>query len=476
MPANEFVLGSNATNANILNAIRTDASVQYQQRIPAATQGNIQDTVAKLWEFRPFMNEFVDALVNRIGDVIIRSKVWNNPLAQFKRGQMYYGDTIQDVYVDLLKAKRYDPNVDYEDVFKTNKPNIEANYHRLNRQDMYEVTVNEALLNRAFVNEYGVQSLVSQILETPYQSDYWDEYLIMKNLLREYANQGWFSTVQVPDVLSTTTREDRLDAAARLTEAIRSMAGRLRFRNNNWNAQGVSTFTNAEDLVLFATPDIIAALDVNLIAFAFNVSAADMPMRVVEIDDFGIDGCQAILVDRDWFVCADTLIQFESIRNPKQLSWNYWLHHWGIYSASLFCNAVMFTSDEGMGIVVPDIEVTSIDLALQAPAVDVERGSSVRIMAAVNGTVDPEMVGYTVPLGIRFAITGTSGEPVAQRTRVDAEGVLHVAWNELNTEFTITATSSYINPKLSLADQAIVEQTITVPVVGAINPIEEPAS
>ena len=38
----------NATNAQILNAIRTDASFAYQQRIPAATQGDITETVNNL--------------------------------------------------------------------------------------------------------------------------------------------------------------------------------------------------------------------------------------------------------------------------------------------------------------------------------------------------------------------------------------------------------------------------------------------
>ena len=117
-----------ATNAQILNAIRTDASFAYQQRIPAATQGDITETVNNLLEYRPMMNEFIDALVNRIGDVVIKSKVWTNPLAQFKRGMMQYGETIEELATTLIQAKRYDPNKCYDDVFKCNPPDVMSNF------------------------------------------------------------------------------------------------------------------------------------------------------------------------------------------------------------------------------------------------------------------------------------------------------------------------------------------------------------
>ena len=145
-----------ATNAQILNAIRNDASLAYQQRIPAATQGDITSTVENLMYYRPMMNEFIDALVNRIGDVVIKSKTWTNPLAQFKRGMMQYGETIEELATTLIQAKRYDPNKCYDDVFACNPPDVMSNFHSINRQDMYEITINDMLLRRAFLTDYGL--------------------------------------------------------------------------------------------------------------------------------------------------------------------------------------------------------------------------------------------------------------------------------------------------------------------------------
>lgn len=462
-----------ATNAQILNAIRTDASFAYQQRIPAATQGDITDTVNNLLEYRPMMNEFIDALVNRIGDVVIKSKVWTNPLAQFKRGMMQYGETIEELATTLLEAKRYDPNKCYDDVFKCNPPDVMSNFHSINRQDYYELTVNDMLLRRAFLTDYGLQDLVGRIMETPYTSDYWDEYLIMRNLFAEYARIDGFYKVQVPDAAGATTREEKQDRAMAITEAVRAMAGKMRFLSGQYNAAGAPTFTNPDDLVLFATPEFIAMLDVNVIAFAFNASAANLDVRVVPVDDFGIDGCQAILCDRDFFMCADTLIDFESIRNPKAISWNYWLHHHGIYSVSRFVNAVMFTTEAGTSTTVPAIKTTgvTVDYATKADGTKPEFaavGDKTRLVATVAGTVTPETEGYEVPQGVTWAITAIDtgvkdGAPhLKMGTFIDAEGVLHVDPEETVKNVTITATSTYIDPSVSMGSQVYQSGTLVV--------------
>jgi len=361
--AENYDYSLNATNAQIMDAIRLDASLAYQQRVPAATQGDITSSIESLTSYKPALNEFVDALINRIGDVIIKSKIWNNPLAQFKRGMMQYGETIEEVYVNILEAKRFDPNVSYEDVFKVSPPDVRSNFHTINRQDRYDVTLNERLLRRAFLTEYGLQDLVGRVLETPYTSDYYDEYLIMKNLFKEYNDNDYFWKIQVPDISTAVTQDDTDSMARKITTAIRAQAGKMRFMSANWNTAGVTTHTPPEDLVLFVTPEVSAVLDVNVIAYAFNVNAANLPMRVVEVDDFGIDGCVAILADRDFFVAADTLISFESIYNPKGLAWNYFLHHWGVYSVSRFVNAVMFTTQQGSSITVPNISVTGMSIS-----------------------------------------------------------------------------------------------------------------
>ena len=471
--ATKSVQRLDATNYQILEAIRTDASFQYQQRVPAATQGDITSTIQALTNFRPLMNEFLDALVNRIGSVVYKGKTWTNPLAIFKRGMLQYGDTIEEIATTMLQAKRYDPNKCYDDVFKCSRPEILSNFHSINRQDYYEVTINDMLLKRAFTEEYGLQELVSRILETPYTSDNWDEYLIMRNLFAEYEKADGFYKIQVPDAMGATTRAEKQDRAMAITEAVRSMAMKLNFMSGTYNAAHVPTRTTKDELCLFATPDFIAMLDVNVLSFAFHMDKADFDIRVIPVDDFGIDGAQAILVDRDFFLCADTLIDFESIRNPKAISWNYWLHHHGIYSVSRFVNAVMFTTEAGSSVQIPAITTSGCTVAI-AELEDgttpeyANKGGELRLIATVAGKVTPETAGYSVPQGVVWTISGqgksstATAHPLSMGTFVDAEGVLHVDINEKNTDIEVTATSTYVDPTKPVSGQTFQSGKINV--------------
>ena len=83
---NSSTLTSNGVN--ILNAIRSNASDTYRQRIPVATQDNIRDIGNAMMQFQATQNEFLNALVNRIARVIITSKSYQNPLQMFKKGMM----------------------------------------------------------------------------------------------------------------------------------------------------------------------------------------------------------------------------------------------------------------------------------------------------------------------------------------------------------------------------------------------------
>lgn len=453
-----------ASNAEIVRAIWTDASQEYQHRIPAADQGDITQTIERLFDndYKPQLNEFVDALVNRIGRVVFQSKVWKNPLGVFKKGMMEYGDTVEEIAFGIIKAKRYDPNNCETDVFACSPPPIYANYHTINRQDRYDLSINRQMLRRAFVDDYGLQSTLDGALNIPYNSDEYDEYLIMRNLIAEYARVDGFYKVQVPAL----TDENAESAAKAITTKVRGLAGRLKFFSGMYNPSGVPTFSRPNELIFIGTPEFLAALDVNVIAQAFNVSAADLTVRFVEVDDLGIDGAQGILCDENFFMCLDTLIEFADIYNPKGLTWNYFLHHHGIYSVSRFVNAILFTTEAGTVTTVPSIEVTGVNVTIapvngSVPAF-ASLGGSLRLNAEVTGTITPATDGYTIPQGVTWSLTGTSGKPLSQRTYIDAEGVLHVAGDETNTQVTASATTTYINPKKPMSEQEYQTATLDI--------------
>lgn len=451
-----------ATNAQILDAIRNESGNEYQQRIPASTQGDISRAVAELQTYRPLMNQFVDALMNRIGSVVIQNRIWDNPLAQFKRGMLNYGDTIEETYTNLLKAQRFDPNTSHEDVFKKSKPDVKSAFHTIGRQDQYPVTIEDKMLRRAFLDETGLQTMVGTILQAPYNSDYYDEYLIMRNLLTEFAKNQQFYKVQIPNILTSTNLEKDMKFAVR---EMKSYANRFKFMSANYNPAGVTTFTPESDLVVFINTEFDAALDVEVLAAAFNMDKAEYLGRRVLVDDFGVDGCMAILADKNLFMCADTLIDFTSIYNPKALGWNYFLNHHGIYSLSRFMNAVMFTIETGSTVNMPDIALSGVTLDYaEVGGVKPEfapLGESTRFEAVVAGTVTPATEGVIVPQSVVWSLSA-SDAPTAMGTFIDPEGVLHVDEHEQATNVSITVTTTYVDPSSPLSGQSAYTDTLVV--------------
>lgn len=454
-----------ATNEQIMRAIWNDASSEFQQRIPAPDQGDIAKTFEMLQsgDYTPQMNEFVNTLVNRIGTVVFRSKAWTNPLAVFKRGMLEYGDTIEEIAHGIIKAKRYDPNNCETDVFACSPPPIEANYHTINRQDRYDMTINRQLLRRAFVDNYGLSEMLDNVMTIPYTSDAYDEFLIMKQLLVEYARIDGFYKVQVPAFTNAAELEE---SAKAVTQAVRTYAGRLRFLSGAYNPSGIPTFSQPEELVLITTPEFEAVLDVNVIANAFNVSAAELTVRTVIVDDLGIDGAQAILADENFFMCMDTVLEFTDIYNPKSLGWNYFLHHHGIYSVSRYVNALLLTTEAGTSTTTPTVAVSAVNASI-AP-VNGETpdyapiGGKLRMQAVVDGTVTPPTPGVIVPQGVVWSLSGTSGKPLSQRTYIDPEGMLHVSENETNTVVDVTATTTFIDSSKPMSEQSYFSNTVKV--------------
>lgn len=449
-------------NDFLLDQIRTDASLDYQRRIPEATKAGVQDTVRALNSYRPAMNEFMDALVNQIGRIVARNMSWSNPLAPFKTGMLEFGDTIEEIQVGLLKAHNYDPQREYleRDIFGTERPEIQANFHRVNRSDFYKITINDALLQRAFLDPSGLSNFITQLMTAPTNSDQWDEFLLTVRLFTEYENAGGFYHVNVPDVRDLNS--DATEAKVALRK-MRAMADTLTFPSRKYNVAGMPTFANRDDLYLFVTPEYNAAIDVEALAGAFNVDRANMHGRIVPIpaEHFQIPGVQAIMTTKDFFVIADQRLENTSAQNPVGLHSNYFLHHWQVISASRFVPAVMFWTGKDDEVIEVQPKVTGITSVAATnrndeTVTDVERGEAYSLDAVV--VTDP--VGAPND-GVRWTLTGAE----ALRSYVTQSGVLVVAPNEPSDSLTVTASTTWIDQ----TTQDIVgpfERALTLSVIG----------
>lgn len=450
------------SNEETLDLIREVSGSDYYNRVPDATQAGIQETMHKIFEFQPTKNQFVDTLINRIGREYVRHQSWNNMLAVFKQPMMYFGDTIEETGVGLVKARQYDPSRNYleGDIFGQTRPDTRTAFHKINRQDYYPITVNEAILKRAFVEANGLSSFVAAVLESPLTSDQWDEYVIMTRIIREYYDLGGFWVQNVPD-LSSLDIDDASDTpeAQFMLRAVRTWAKRLGFVSPHYNLAKLETFAKAEDLVLLITPEAQSALDVNALAAAFNLSYTELEQRtvVVQAQDVNIPGFQALLTTEDWFQAADTLLENTSVVNPIGLYTNYNLHHHGIYSASPMTPAILFSS------VLPSSSLEIVETPVQSVTITVQDIDGNTVTSVERGLYYRWVAnGVTLPAG---------GDNGTVRAELAVGGTSQYTWVRQSGEFSVgldeAATTLTINGYAIDTTDPVVKAAATVNVIGA---------
>ena len=378
-------------NYTILHDIWLRNTNDYQQRIPEPTQTNIDATMGALFDpmNQNYFNQFMDALIMRIGTTYVHQQSFKNPLREFKKPQLVYGSTIQEMIPKWIRAHSYVD--DAEDVFKMARPDARVWYHSQNRRDRYDITINDIELRTAFTDSNGLNKLVASIMQVPINSDEYDEYRIMMQLISIYEQKWGF----YKHALSAAPTDE--STGKEFLQALRTYAGLLRFPSTTYNngaIPDIPIFVNPNELILLVTPQTQAALDVQTLAVLFHMEKAEIEYRTVLVDQFPIpdNNCVALLTTTDFFMCADTQYRNTSVYNPKTLGTNYFLHHWGIYSVSPFVPAIIFTVG-GETTRIQTVTQTVTGMSLTPDTKNVAPGDDVQLTIALTGSVSPETAG-----------------------------------------------------------------------------------
>ncbi len=394
---------------DIVNAIRNSSGDLFKQYVPLANADNVAEVGAGLLINQQVQNEFISALVDRIGLTVIRSTLLQNPLKRFKKGMMPQGRTIQEIFVDITESHRYDPEEAEQKVFSREIPDTQTIFHERNRQEFYKQTIQDESLKTAFISWGTFEDFLSRVISSIYNSAEVDEFKYMKLVIDNYYSKGLFYINQVADPLASPGN------ASEFVKQVRAIAKKmtLPMGSREYNAAGVHTRTDLSNLHLIIDADIEAQIDVDVLARAFNMDKTDFMGHVTVIDGFASKGLRAVLVDEDWFMVYDTLHKMETIRNPQGLYWNYIYHVWQVMSASRFGNAVAFVDDNA--------DVPGVTQVIVAPVVaSLRAGKEMSFSSKVRAT---DGLNHEVT----WKIEGKDGTTVASGTSIDAKGKLVVA-------------------------------------------------
>lgn len=453
-----------ATNAEIFNTIRNYAPSDYQSRIPAVTQATIGDAISALNDYTPDWNVFYNILLNRIATTLVRQKSFTNPLAQFKRSSIKYGTQIQEMQVNLLRAKSYDKNAMNIYGLEGREPDIHVKYHTMNRRDKYEITLPmEQVLSGAFDGSEDLAALLNSCLAQPMNSDQNDEFLLMLNLFKHYQDVTGFYNVQIDPITDA-------DSARKLVKAVRVMNTNLRYYSTDYSAEGrnagLSTLSDSTMLLIDANAD--ATLTVDMLAYMFNAEDGKLIAdRIIRVPKLPVAGASAFLVDTDFLLCADNIpaLTLTAPINPQNMTQPVVMHHWETLSYSLFTNAIMFSTMPDTDITRLESTVTGVtltdaegrDSGTVMPTLDTRTGytstPSVKLLATVTGNNSPSQA-------VRYELRAFNGRgrgiALPANCYVDSTGTLHTGAAKAGTIIKVTATSIQ-NEQFSATYTATVE-------------------
>lgn len=453
MPVIPQIQTLTGNSVDILNAIRNSATQNYRDYVPLATPNasSIRSIGNVLLNNPATMNEFLSALVNRIGLVIITSKNYMNPWAPFKKGTLELGETVEEVFVNIAKVQEFNPENAETNVFAREIPDVRAAFHIMNYQKQYKATISNDQLRQAFLSWQGITDLIARIVDSMYTGMNYDEFQTMKYMLAKHILNGQLYV----DTVSSTSAEN---APAIVTE-IKGVSNLLTFMSTEYNMTGVHTFTPKDDQIIILNSRFDSIMDVNVLAAAFNIPYAQFMGQRVLVDSFGaldterlnmlfgsdpdyeeissgdlalLDAIPAVVVDRNFFMVFDNLQTFTENYNGEGLYWNYWLNAWKTFSVSPFSNAIVFNS----------VAPTVTNITISPAAVTVDKGQSASFQANVTTT------GFA-PMAVNWTIN-------SELSTIDNSGNLKVSANETAGSITVTATSVF-NPSVSGT------ATVTVP-------------
>lgn len=375
----EKVTGIQQNTANIVNTVTSTIGGSFAEQAPevyaagqemhngvVATEMDALQSIRAFGQFvtsnKGLMNEFLDTLLNRIALVIITSKSYENPWKFLKRGMIEYGDVIEDIFVDICDPYTYDPEKAESEVEKRVIPDVKSALYRVNSEVFYKQTLGERELRKAFMSYNGLYDLLMGIIKTMYTSMEIDERLCMKYILaHRMLTGGMYNYVLDPGA----TLEDKITA-------VKEVSNLLMTPSTKYNQAGVTNFAFKEDQFVFVTAKFDAQSGVEVLARAFNLDYVKFSGRYIVVDSFSFteneikrldvllkddpnyisleeDGLKALagmemcVVDRDFFMVWDNLIEFNNRNNEQGLYRNNWLHTWKIYASGHFANAIMFT-------------------------------------------------------------------------------------------------------------------------------------
>lgn len=436
-----------------LNAIREISSTIYHEYVPVIDDStDISAFAEPILNYPEVYNEFCNVMVNKLVYTQFVSKTFNNPLQVLDGDRIPLGYAGEEGYVNPAKARGFNVN-DFAGLLVKYEADVKIQYQTINSDLQYCVTVSRQQLKKAFTSWANLEDFITSLANSLYNGAYIDMFRYTKNIVAGAYKDNKGIIRQVSAVSSEETAKAFIKEARELYLNFQLPSTEYNAWNkNDGSGRPVTTWTNPEDIVFILRNDLRAAIDVDVLASAFNIDRATLLGNIITVDNFDsyddegekvFDGSAivGIMADRSWFRIKTQDMFMENFYNANNRTMQYYLNVIRMYNFSLFANGVIFATA-----LPEDIPFTALEFNEEAPEVEVGKSVTLTLKATPNrGTAD---------------ITYTSGTVANATVEADSDDPRKVVVTGVKAgESIITATSG--------SGASAVTATVTVTVKAA---------
>ena len=423
------------TSLNAIRKMSVKEGKAYHEYVPIISSTTDIGALAQpVLNYVNVRNDFMSMLINKIVATKFEVKYFKNPLQVLEGDEMPLGYATEDIYINPAKGRRMNVD-DFAGLLAKYEADVKVQYNHINMDLQYPVTVSYTQLKKAFTSWTSLEKFIDALSMSLYNGAYIDEFRFTKNLI---GGAYLKNQVQYEVVSGVNTEANAKAFVTKMRELYLNMQ-MPSSKYNAWNKVGgegrpVETWSIPENLVFVIRNDILAYIDVNVLATAFNVNKTELLGRILPVDNFIafdddgneiFDGANIIgfIGDKSWFRIQRQDMFVEEFRNPNNRTYQMYLNLIKQYQYSLFANGMVICTQA------PVVDASSVKATPEELAVKVGEKATVKVA--------------TEPITSTAKVT-ISGSGTYTTAQVSTDGrTIAVTGKSAGSEtITITATNS----------------------------------
>lgn len=225
-------------------------------------------TIAPSPTYTQTKQEFLNSVLNKIGQQEFSNKTYTNPLKRI-RGKFIDGPTdIEEIYVDRAEDTGYDSTG--TGVLDKVKPSLHVQYHTNVVEHGYKCTVQNKEMRKGFLTPNALSTMAQNIINSLHTGCELDDYQDCINTLKALTDSEKGSKDNIITVSPVTDEVTSKEFTKAIKKTIHKMSDYSAIFSD------MPSYANTSELILFLDSDTDVEVQIEHLASAFNLTIAEL--------------------------------------------------------------------------------------------------------------------------------------------------------------------------------------------------------